>query len=105
MSGVFYRGMVGAGAAIDFTVPAPLGVDLTAVAKSMTATVVLADGSSAALAAWSFLSVTPTSMTARLVPVGTEFSVAGPMVFHISVTLGGVLYRYRDLRDEVRENP
>ena len=95
-------GAIGPGEAIDleFT-PAPPGVDFTAVTRSVSVALQIANSSAGVLTSWTTIEVTEDSWLVRFVPTGTEFNRIGALEMFPDLTLGGTVYRFGTVADRV----
>lgn len=106
-TGSYRVGMIAPGETIVWTVQAPSGVDLTTVSTIVLAVRASVAGQSAdvTLSPWLLSNVVAGSLKATFLPVGTEFTASGPVIFHATLTLDGVLYRLLVEDDYVRKAP
>ncbi len=106
MSGHYYVGMTGAGAAIAYTIPAPSSVDLTAITtKSLSVRYTQRGGVVSTVTDWTFSSVVAGSMVATHVPNGTEITAPGNMAVRYDLTLDSTVYRYENDSETVKADP
>lgn len=106
MSGRYYVGMAGPGAAWVWQVSAPQGVDLAAAATRVLEVEINAHGQRSTITAWTFTSIAATTMVATYIPDGTELPTTTPSaVIRSTLTIDGVEYRMRTQREEIHAEP
>lgn len=97
-AGSFWTGMAGSGQSWSYEFTAPNGVNW----QTANTIAISSRFGDVTVTNWSIVSRTPTVLTARYVPLGTELTRKSMRVTH-TVTVDGVPYRYEPVIEQVRE--